>query len=103
MVKSLKDVKIGPFSALAMLVLALAGCRDAPQEIQLGQPPTTAAEPETLEARAQRLAHETLIVDTHVDVPYRLFEEMEDISVRTEKGEQYIELTRIVQENWRAL
>ena len=42
---------------------------------------------ETLEARANRLAEETLIVDTHVDVPYRLFEEMEDISVRTERGD----------------
>jgi len=38
------------------------------------------------EARAAALAHEILIVDTHVDVPYRLEEEWEDISQRTEKG-----------------
>ena len=37
-------------------------------------------------ARANRLAKELLIVDTHVDVPYRLQEKMDDISVRTEDG-----------------
>ncbi len=42
---------------------------------------------EAIAARALRLARETLIVDTHVDVPYRLFDEMQDISVRTEKGD----------------
>lgn len=38
-------------------------------------------------ARAARLAKELLIVDTHIDVPYRLLEKMEDISVRTESGD----------------
>jgi len=38
-------------------------------------------------SRAVRLAQEILIVDTHVDVPYRLMEKMEDISVRTESGD----------------
>ncbi len=47
----------------------------------------TAEAEETVEAQARRLARETLIVDTHVDVPYRLVEEMEDISVSTEKGD----------------
>ena len=45
-------------------------------------------ETETIDyEEAERLAREILIVDTHVDVPYRLFEEMEDISVRTGKGD----------------
>ena len=45
-------------------------------------------EPEVdLQARADTLAQETLIVDTHIDVPYRLMEEMEDISTRTAKGD----------------
>ncbi|HXI03082.1 MAG TPA: dipeptidase [Candidatus Saccharimonadales bacterium] len=39
-----------------------------------------------LRARADKLAHELLIVDTHIDVPYRLQEKMEDISQRTEEG-----------------
>ncbi len=73
-----------PTLAIAMAILALAtGCRQG--DVQVAEPP--AAITETLEAKALRLAQETLIVDTHVDVPYRLFEEMEDISVRTEKGD----------------
>jgi len=43
--------------------------------------------PEELQAQAERLAQELLIVDTHVDVPYRLLEEMEDISQATENGD----------------
>jgi hypothetical protein len=35
---------------------------------------------------AQRIALETLIVDTHVDIPDRLDRNPEDISVRTERG-----------------
>jgi len=42
---------------------------------------------EDVAARAARLARETLIVDSHVDVPYRLIEKMEDISARTEGGD----------------
>jgi membrane dipeptidase len=42
---------------------------------------------EDLQARAERLAQDLLIIDTHVDVPYRLEENMEDISQRTESGD----------------
>lgn len=42
---------------------------------------------ETLRVRAQELAQTILIVDTHIDVPYRLHHAMEDISARTEGGE----------------
>ncbi len=68
--------------ALAVLALA-AGCRQG--DVVVGEIPL--APPETLEAKALRLARETLVIDTHVDVPYRLYEKMEDISVRTEKGD----------------
>ena len=40
-----------------------------------------------MQGRADRLAQEFLIVDTHVDLPYRLVEEMEDVSVRTPGGD----------------
>ncbi|MFQ5718376.1 MAG: dipeptidase [Acidobacteriota bacterium] len=40
-----------------------------------------------LASHADRLAHEIAIVDTHIDVPYRLQEKMEDISRRTESGD----------------
>lgn len=45
--------------------------------------PTT----ETTQAKAQRLAHKYLIVDTHIDIPYRLQEKPEDISIATEGGD----------------
>ena len=38
-------------------------------------------------AQAQRLASESIIVDTHIDVPYRLEEEMADISQETDGGD----------------
>lgn len=40
-----------------------------------------------LQARAETLAHELLIVDTHVDVPYRLRDEPEDVTRATEGGD----------------
>jgi len=40
-----------------------------------------------LRARAQQLADQFIIVDTHIDVPYRLRNKMEDISQKTETGE----------------
>ncbi|HEV58537.1 MAG TPA: membrane dipeptidase [Phycisphaerales bacterium] len=38
-------------------------------------------------ARARALAHEVLLLDSHIDVPYRLEEHDEDISRRTESGD----------------
>jgi membrane dipeptidase len=40
-----------------------------------------------LHERARRLAHEIVIVDTHLDVPERLHAKMEDISERTPDGD----------------
>ena len=37
-------------------------------------------------AEAMRLAQETLTVDTHIDLPYRLQEKPDDVTVRTEDG-----------------
>ena len=37
--------------------------------------------------RAEELAHELLIVDTHIDVPYRLHREWQDISQATAEGD----------------
>ena len=37
-------------------------------------------------AEAMRLAQETLMVDTHIDLPYRLMEKPDDVTVRTEDG-----------------
>ncbi len=40
-----------------------------------------------LRARAEKLAQELIIIDTHIDVPYRLHGRWEDISQRTERGD----------------
>ena len=37
--------------------------------------------------RARQIAQESIIVDTHVDVPYRLYDAWEDVSVATEGGD----------------
>jgi membrane dipeptidase len=39
-----------------------------------------------LKIKANELAHKFLIIDTHIDVPYRLESKWEDISQSTEKG-----------------
>ncbi len=52
------------------------------------RPETTDAPPSVdLEQRAQELARRFILIDTHIDVPYRLEENMEDISQRTERGD----------------
>lgn len=45
------------------------------------------AAPQDVAQRAKQLAQDLLIVDMHVDVPYRLSEKMEDISARTATGD----------------
>jgi len=72
-------------SAAAVVAAALFACGGEPET--LSGPVARKATPEELQARAETLAHELLIVDTHVDVPYRLEEEWEDVSERTAKGD----------------
>jgi membrane dipeptidase len=64
---------------LPIWILALAlgalGC---------GQPEAPAAD---LGERARELAHELILVDTHIDVPYRLTEKWEDVGGATEGGD----------------
>jgi len=45
------------------------------------------ADEDPLLERARRLAQEIIIVDTHIDLPYRLQERMEDVGRRTEGGD----------------
>lgn len=42
---------------------------------------------ETTQQQAQRLAQNAIIVDTHIDVPYRLYKSWEDVSQTTNSGE----------------
>lgn len=61
------------------VVVLLAAC--APEE------PVSEGPTETLREQADRLAQELILVDTHIDVPYRLEEEPADISQATENGD----------------
>jgi len=44
------------------------------------------SKPVNLAAEAIRLSHDFIIVDGHVDLPYRIKNKWEDVSVRTESG-----------------
>ncbi len=74
-------------SAILLIAAALAaGCgSEAPPEG--GAAPDSVGSAASLQERADRIAQSILILDTHIDVPSRLVEEMEDISVRTAKGD----------------
>jgi membrane dipeptidase len=60
----------------AALALALAACASTPPEPA-----------DNLVERSHELAKSSLIVDTHIDVPYRLEKEYEDVSQATQKGD----------------
>ncbi len=61
---------------LALVVLALVGCSGP------------SAVPDTsVEARARALSQDALVVDTHIDVPYRLREAPDDVSRATASGD----------------
>ena len=47
-----------------------------------------------IRAEAMRLAQETLMIDTHIDLPYRLHEKPDDVSGRTEGGHFDLERAR---------
>ncbi len=49
--------------------------------------PAHAQSSDTLEARAERIAREHLIVDTHIDLPYRLSHYDENVAQRTRFGD----------------
>jgi membrane dipeptidase len=65
------------FSCIATAVL-LAACGPAEQQI---------AEPADFDAEARRIAQASIIVDTHVDVPFRLLAGPQDVSQATDSGD----------------
>ena len=69
----------GSAAAVAAVALLSWGCGQGVPE-----PATQIEEGATL---AEELAQEMIIVDTHIDVPYRVVEKQEDISQRTEGGD----------------
>ncbi len=71
-------LKKSPPAWLSSMVLLALACDSGPPR----------ATSEDVKARAERLAHEFLLVDTHIDVPYRLADGGdEDLSQRTDGGD----------------
>ena len=64
-----------------LTVLGCGGSEPTPE------PATETPTEEELMARAERVTHEAILVDTHIDVPYRFEAGEEDISRRTERGD----------------
>ena len=62
--------------AASLLATCLAGCSESPG--------TTA---DSFSQQAAQIARTSIIVDTHIDVPYRLTVRPDDVSQATEKGD----------------
>ena len=72
-------------AVLLPIAMFSSGCQQAQEQ----------PAPETdFRAEAMLLAQETLIVDTHIDLPYRLHEKPDDVAVRTEDGHFDLERAR---------
>ena len=69
------------FATLAVILL-LAACNASDSGDVSG-----GTDPDDLMERATALAKDALIVDTHIDVPYRLANEPDDVSASTEGGD----------------
>ncbi len=64
------------------VAFGISGCRDAPPRER--EPSTV---DEQLKANAHELAQKLMIIDTHIDVPYRLHQKMENIAQPTLDGD----------------
>ena len=72
----------------SVLVLSACGQAESPQTTTENNS-TAAMQPATTDnaARAAEIARESIIIDTHIDVPYRLVDAWEDVSVATDGGD----------------
>ena len=68
---------------LLPLLIFIFSCSDNKKSSTLKK---AEGKPVNLEEEANRLSHEFIIVDGHVDLPYRLKNKWEDVSVRTKGG-----------------
>ena len=82
-----KSAPLRPSWSRLVLLLAAFGLGLGACQPEATEPETSVAAPLNQKERAQQLAQEIIIADTHIDVPYRLAEKMEDISTRTEGGD----------------
>ena len=72
--------------SVATAAIALLVCACGPAEKDQA-PATMPEEPVDLAAKSMQIAQNSIIIDTHIDVPYRIVEEWEDVSVATDGGD----------------
>ena len=72
--------------ALVATALLLSACGQStePAAPAPAPEPATAVDPAE---RAREIALGSIIIDTHIDVPYRLYDEWEDVSIATDGGD----------------
>ncbi len=75
------------FAALALTSLAACGPQPEPEPPASEAPAEAPAAPVDAGARAAELAQAFIIADGHVDVPYRIQDEWQDVSVATDGGD----------------
>ena len=69
--------------ATAILIAACGPAEQAPTTVEEAAAPA----PVDLATLANEIAQSAIIIDTHIDVPYRLHDAWEDVSVATEGGD----------------
>ena len=74
-----------PFILHPLILVILAGACACQKEVSIDKQPLMIDQP--LQEKAARLAHEWLIFDAHIDVPFRLSQKADDISQRTKGGD----------------
>jgi membrane dipeptidase len=74
-----------PFIFTPFILAVLAGGYGCKKEVTIENQPLMIDQ--QLQEKAARLAHELIIFDAHIDVPFRLSKKLDDISQRTEGGD----------------
>jgi membrane dipeptidase len=76
--------------AITIFAFIAAACGQAERPAEPAAAPEAAAPAAPtvdLATRAREIAHDAIIIDTHIDVPYRVVEAWEDVSVATDGGD----------------
>lgn len=73
--------------AFTATAIFLSACGPAEQAAEPAAPAAPAEDAVDLAAMANEIAQNSIIIDTHIDVPYRLYDAWEDVSVATEGGD----------------
>lgn len=83
---SFRSTAIAGIAAIALLISACGPAEQAEAPAPAAAP-AQPAQPVDMAALANEIAQNAIIIDTHIDVPYRIVDEWEDVSVATDGGD----------------